>query len=61
MDQKSGLHTTEFYGRDSFIKGMSQPGRRVTRLGEQIYPRHTRLCGVDEIELSLGAWFEPCA
>lgn len=31
-DPKSGQHTTEFFGRDSFIKGMSRPGRKVRRL-----------------------------
>jgi hypothetical protein len=29
IDPRSGQHTTEFYGRDSFIKELSTPGRRI--------------------------------
>jgi len=32
VDDMTGVRTTEFHGRESFIKGMSRPGRRVLRL-----------------------------
>jgi hypothetical protein len=31
VDENSGAKTVEWFGRESFIKGLSQPGRKVTR------------------------------
>jgi hypothetical protein len=32
IDQNTGLRTTKFFGKESFIKGISQPNRRITKI-----------------------------
>jgi hypothetical protein len=48
-DSKTGRRETRFYGRESFIKSMSRPGRRVVAIlgsdGVAIWPPYARAKG----------------